>query len=358
MAKKDPKLVVEEVVNHLAVKPALVEYTRKEVPIPGQTGGGTIMVEYVHSDTKNPFELSVVSTPNQDTMARVRFPLTRELTDEQIESVAHDVLKLAGGIEGNLSVGAGNRVVLSYTLMRKDSDNAADASKTLDDTIARGTSYGQGLRNILDKSFGLPTDPGEEKWYQYKLGQPVKLSPAEMNQLQGGDTIDGLGTVLAAGIGAYFGVIGGVVVGLVAYTEEMAINHPEQFTPVVPSGPSGPYRPYTPYKTYCFTGGHRRDVGARLGSHRRPRRRRPHQRWQRRHHGARARAPRRPLRHGRDRHRTWLDRGDPRPPVLPCGSVGSRRRAADRRHHPGRACCRGGHRGVERADDERRVRRR
>lgn len=257
MAKKDPKAVVDDVVNHLAVKSALVEYTRKEVPVPGQTGGGTVIVEYVSSDAQNPFELAVVSTPNDETMAKVRFPLTRELSDDQIESISHDVLKLANGVEGNVSVGGGNRIVLSYTVTKKGGDNLDDATRSINETIAKGTSYGQGLRNILDKSFGVPTDPGAEKWYQYKLGQPVKLSPAEMNELQGGGIWDGLGTVLATGIGAYFGVVGGVVVGLVAYAEEVAITHPETVVPVVnpPTAPSGPSGPYRPYKTYCFASG-------------------------------------------------------------------------------------------------------
>src|SRR5688500_10796297 len=137
MAKtKEPKVVLEELIKHLAVNKELVEYTRKEVPTPGQTAGAAMMVEYVHSDTKNPFELAMVSTPNEASGAKVEFPVPRELTDEQSDTIATDGRKLAGNVEGNLSINH-NLINLSYTLMRKETDNIADASRELNETITR-----------------------------------------------------------------------------------------------------------------------------------------------------------------------------------------------------------------------------
>jgi hypothetical protein len=234
MSKKEPKEVLEELVGKLAAKPALTEFQRRETP-------DQAAVEWVHSDVKNPFELSMGATANSDVVARVRFPLTQTLTDQQIDQTASDILKLAAGVDGSLACDQ-NRLVLTYNMSPvTDRDG-----KSLNTVINHGMGHSSGLRTILDKTFGLPTDPGSEKWYQYKLGMPVKLSAAEMNALQGGRQ-EGL-SVLAAGLGGLIGAgWGAIPVGYAAYVLESPSSIPTFTAP--PTSYSSP-PPF--YKTYCF----------------------------------------------------------------------------------------------------------
>jgi hypothetical protein len=232
MAKK-PSTILDDLVKQLSTTHHLTEFQRKDVPAPTkQAPSATAAVgEWVSSDVKNPFELTLMASPTETTIAKLRFPLTQALTDQQIDESAGDVLKLANGVEGNLSV-AQNRLVLSYSTNITN----RDGKSVLDAVIRRGSNYSNGLRTILDKTFGFPIDAGAEKWYQFKLGQPVKLSAAEMQQLQGGGFWGGMGTVVAGALGFVFtgigGPIGGAVAGGATYAAEYANDNPDVLVPL------------------------------------------------------------------------------------------------------------------------------
>jgi len=239
--------VVKEIEQFCVNTRKLTQFKLEDLPQPN--GPDATVGEWVSPDVSNPFEV-IVNAVGDEAATMVRFTLTQLLTDQQVEKAAPDVLRVAAGVDGNLSM-AHNRLVLSYG-SRSPYKTSGEGIANLGNDIDRGTQYAKGLRQILEKTFNFPTDAATENWYKYKLGVPVKLSAQEMQAMQGGAPFGSTLSLGATVLGALIpGVVGSLIVGTISGGAEAV----DELAPMVtnsspaprrPSGPSGPY------KAYCF----------------------------------------------------------------------------------------------------------
>jgi hypothetical protein len=114
----------------------------------------------------------------------VRFPISRSMTDEEIQRNARTVLTAAGIIGGgSITFDTRARVCLNYS---RAFTKAEEVAPYLEQLFTHGQPQRDAATRFVAQELEVSTDLSREADLQTAAGKPIKLTPREMEALAGG----------------------------------------------------------------------------------------------------------------------------------------------------------------------------
>lgn len=129
--------------------------------------------------------------PNDVRRVQVSFPLTRMMSQKEVDQHSEKFLRLNATPEGGAIFLTPNRRLVATFQQTLTGSKAADIPQYVDDFLAKGRALSEAGRRVIKQSMQIDTEVSADPVFNATLGRPSKLSTEELEALNAGMKIYG-----------------------------------------------------------------------------------------------------------------------------------------------------------------------